>query len=155
MDGWKITSRYSSPWASWQIRKIAGCACAENAGNVFPSTAFKGNRLLAIPAWITSRADARAVMHVGIPNPHWQGKRSRHSRRMRNPQFYVSRKRSMAIVMILHHWKHWDNPNQVLCHGALHAARAGNIHKITVNITISLHKWHLWYKHRLLTEICC
>ena len=23
-------------WASYQIRKIAGCACAENAGNVFP-----------------------------------------------------------------------------------------------------------------------
>ena len=25
-----------SPWASYQIRKIAGCACAGNAGNVFP-----------------------------------------------------------------------------------------------------------------------
>ena len=24
-------------WASYQIRKIAGCACAGNAGNVFPS----------------------------------------------------------------------------------------------------------------------
>ena len=28
-------------WASYQIRKIAGCACA---GNVFPATDFKGNR---------------------------------------------------------------------------------------------------------------
>ena len=36
---------------------------------------------------------ARAVMHVGIANPQRQGKRSRHSRRMRNPQFYVSGKR--------------------------------------------------------------
>ena len=26
------------PWASYQIRKIAGCACAGNAGNVFPAT---------------------------------------------------------------------------------------------------------------------
>ena len=26
-------------WASYQIRKIAGCACAGNAGNVFPATA--------------------------------------------------------------------------------------------------------------------
>ena len=25
-------------WASYQIRKIAGCACAGNAGNVFPGT---------------------------------------------------------------------------------------------------------------------
>ena len=34
--------------------------------------------------------DARAGMYVGIANPWWRGKRSRHSRRMRNPQFYVS-----------------------------------------------------------------
>ena len=27
------------PWASCQIRKIAGCACAGNAENVFPATA--------------------------------------------------------------------------------------------------------------------
>ena len=33
-----------STWASYQIRKIAGCACAGNAGNVSPSTDFKRNR---------------------------------------------------------------------------------------------------------------
>ena len=32
------------PWASYQIRKIAGCACAGNARNVFLATDFKGNR---------------------------------------------------------------------------------------------------------------
>ena len=32
------------PWASYQIRQIVGCACAGNAGNVFPATDFKGNR---------------------------------------------------------------------------------------------------------------
>ena len=31
-------------WASYQIRKIAGCACAGNAGNVFPATAGKRSR---------------------------------------------------------------------------------------------------------------
>ena len=31
-------------WASYQIRKIASCACAGNVGNVFPATDFKGNR---------------------------------------------------------------------------------------------------------------
>ena len=31
-------------WASYQIRKIAGCVCAGNAGNVFPATDFKENR---------------------------------------------------------------------------------------------------------------
>ena len=42
--------------ASCQIYKVAGCACAGNAGNVFPATDFKGNRELAIPACITARA---------------------------------------------------------------------------------------------------
>ena len=38
----------------------------------------------------------RAVMHVGIAKQLWRGKRSRHSRRMRNPQLCVSGKRPMA-----------------------------------------------------------
>ena len=63
----------STPWASYQIRKIAGCACAGNTGKVFPATDFEGNR------------QARAFMHVEIANLRWQGKRSRYSRRMRNP----------------------------------------------------------------------
>ena len=40
--------------------------------------------------------DARAVMHVAIAYPRWRGKRSRHSRRMCNPQFYVPGKRPMT-----------------------------------------------------------
>ena len=36
--------RFVLHWASYHIRKIAGCACAGNAGNVFPATDFKGNR---------------------------------------------------------------------------------------------------------------
>ena len=36
------------------------------------------------------------VMHVGIANLRWRGERSRHSRRMRNTQFYLSGKRSMG-----------------------------------------------------------
>ena len=36
-------------WASYQIRKIAGCACTENAGNVFPATDFKGKPLVSDP----------------------------------------------------------------------------------------------------------
>ena len=39
---------------------------------------------------------ARALMHVGIAYPRWRGKRSRHSRRMRKPQFYVSDRRPMT-----------------------------------------------------------
>ena len=41
---------------SCQIRKSVGCACAGNAGNVFPATDFKGKRELAIPTCIKTRA---------------------------------------------------------------------------------------------------
>ena len=49
------------------------------------------------------RFHARAVMHAGIANQwflwsRWRRKRSQHSRLMRNAQFYVSRKRSMALI---------------------------------------------------------
>ena len=36
-------------WASYQIRKIAGCACAGNAGNVFPSRRFQRKPLVSDP----------------------------------------------------------------------------------------------------------
>ena len=41
--GWTQNPEWSlqhstHPWASCQMRKIAGCACAVNAGNVFPTT---------------------------------------------------------------------------------------------------------------------
>ena len=49
-----ITAVYNISWTSGQIRKIAGCACAGNTGNVFPITDFKGNRYLVIPACITA-----------------------------------------------------------------------------------------------------
>ena len=44
------------PQASYQIRKVAGCTCVGNAGNVFPTTDFKRNRYLVIPACIMARA---------------------------------------------------------------------------------------------------
>ena len=62
-------------WASYQIRKIAGCACAGNDGNVFLATDFKGSRWLAIPACITARASHTS--HTVVPclaavPPPWQ-----------------------------------------------------------------------------------
>ena len=52
-----------SQWASCQIRIIAGCACAENAGIVFPATAGKRSRHASRHV-----RDARAVMQVVIAN---------------------------------------------------------------------------------------
>ena len=51
------------PWASYQIRKITGCACCGNAGNVFPVTAGQRSRHASRHV-----CDARAVMHAGIAN---------------------------------------------------------------------------------------
>ena len=48
---WYIIHLLKHPWASYQIRKIAGCACAVNARNVFPR-----HRGLAIPTCIRARA---------------------------------------------------------------------------------------------------
>ena len=36
-------------WASYQIRKIAGCACAGNAGNVFPHRRLQRKSLVSYP----------------------------------------------------------------------------------------------------------
>ena len=87
----------SIPWASCQIRKIAGCASAGNAG-AFP------------PTPLVSDPDMHHVTHVthvlwcipgsltsGYLRRRWRGKRPRHSRRTRNPQFYVSRKNPILV----------------------------------------------------------
>ena len=42
-SGWLL------PWASCPIRKITGCACAGNAGNVFPRHRFQRKSLVSDP----------------------------------------------------------------------------------------------------------
>ena len=42
-------SSCSNVWASYQIRKIAGCACAGNAGNVSPRRRFQRNPIVGDP----------------------------------------------------------------------------------------------------------
>ena len=90
-NSWHVTA-----WASYQIRKIAGCAYTGNAGNVFPATPRISN---------PDMHHGRCVTHVpwcmpgsltsGFLWSRWRGKRSRHSRRMCSPKFYVSGKRPM------------------------------------------------------------
>ena len=48
-DTW-VPQRFQPPaWASYQMRKIAGCACAGNAGNVFPRRRFQRKPLVGDP----------------------------------------------------------------------------------------------------------
>ena len=66
-----VTSHAYRAWASYQIRKIASCACARNAGKVFPTTDLTGNCQLAISACITARASRHvsgSVIHGGGRN---------------------------------------------------------------------------------------
>ena len=70
---------------------------------------------LAIPACIT----CTCVTHVPWCMPgsltssflrsRWRGKRSRHSRRMRNPHFCVSGKRPISMTMTSHERRHVSN----------------------------------------------
>ena len=54
-------------WVSYQIRKIAVCAWAENAGNGFPTTTG-----LTIPTCITARASR--TCHGACRDCRWRGK---------------------------------------------------------------------------------
>ena len=45
----RYTTWLRPTWASYQIRKIAGCACAGNAGNVFPRRRFQRKLLVSDP----------------------------------------------------------------------------------------------------------
>ena len=76
----------SLAWASCHIRKIAGCACAGNAGNVNDPDMHPDTCVTHTP-W--------CMLGSLTSNFGWgqlQEKRSRHSRSMHNPQFNVSDK---------------------------------------------------------------
>ena len=93
-----LTRRMWANWFTWaycQIRKIAGAHASGMPG------AFSPPARVSYP----DMHHGTCVTHVpwcmpwsltgGFHGSRWRGKRSRHSRRMRNLQFYVSGKRSM------------------------------------------------------------
>ena len=87
-------------WAPYQIRKTTGCACAGNVVNIFPATRLQRKQLVSDPG-----------MHHGTCVTHvpWCMSGSltrgggqnvpRHSRCMRNPQFFVSGKKLMSCTI--------------------------------------------------------
>ena len=91
-----LTKPLMELWASYQIRKIAGCACAGNAGNVFPRRRFQRKPIVSDPG-----------MHHGTCVTHvpWcmsgsltcgDGETFPAFPAHAHPQFYVSGKRPMA-----------------------------------------------------------
>ena len=88
------------PWAYCQIRRNAGCACAGNTGNVFSdpwvSVSDPGmhhDTCVAHVPWCMPGS-----LTSGFVWNWWRGKRSRHSWRIHNPQFYVSGQRRIKNV---------------------------------------------------------
>ena len=82
-------------WASYQICKIAGCACAGNAGNVSPRRRIQRKLLVTIPACIMARASRTCRDACRDHLPTVAGKTFPAFPAHVHPQFYVSGKRPM------------------------------------------------------------
>ena len=96
--------------ASCQIRKIAGCTCPGNARNVFPPSQVSDPNVHHV-ACVTHVPWCMPGSFSGFLWSRWREKRSRHSRRLRNPQVYVSGKRPMlcgvvAVTIVVTHNAH-------------------------------------------------
>ena len=76
--------------------KIAGCACAGNAGNVLPHRQIKGNHKLATPACITARAWCTCRDACQDRLPAVAGQTFPSFPAHAHPQFYLSGKRPMT-----------------------------------------------------------
>ena len=91
--------------ASCQILKTAGFACAGNAGNVLPPPGVSdpdmhhGTCVTHVP-WCMPGS-----LTSGLLWRQWRGKLSHHSRRMLNPKFYVSGKRSISWGWLERKWE--------------------------------------------------
>ena len=83
-------------WASYQLHKIACCACG--CRQRFPCHRLQRKPLVSDLDMDNGTCVTHVpwCMSIGIANPRWRGTRSRHCRRMRNPQFYVSGERPMG-----------------------------------------------------------
>ena len=91
------------------VKQICELCMRQEYRNVFPASTVKRSQHASRHV-----RDARVLMHAGIAN--WQlplesvaGKRSRHSRRMRNPQVCVSGKKAISeqiwhvvIIIMIH-----------------------------------------------------
>ena len=94
----------TSPWASYQIRKVVGCAFAGMPVTFSPPPrvsdpdmhhgTFVTDVLWCMPGSLTS----------SFLWSRWRGNRSRHSRCICNPQFYVSQHQNGYLRMIFQVW---------------------------------------------------
>ena len=99
LPGVQISCRYLAAWASYQIRKIAGAHAPGMPGTFSPPPRVSdpdihhGTCVTHVP-WCMPGS-----LTGGFRWIRQRGKRSRHSRRMRNSQFYTSGKRPMKVYL--------------------------------------------------------
>ena len=75
-------------WASYQIRKIAGCACAGNAGNVFHGRRFQRKPIVSDPGMHHGACVTHVPRCMSGSLACADGEKcSRHFRRMRTRNF--------------------------------------------------------------------
>ena len=92
-------------------------------------------------------------MHFGIANPRWWAKRARHTRRMRNPQFYMSGERPMLpqsvslSVMALHRNKRWVN--------AVIQAFPSRLYQLSTQLSTQYALIEAFGMHKVLCKIMC
>ena len=76
----------------FMLHFLVGCACAGNAGNVFPPPRVSGPDMRHGTCVTRVLWCMPGSLASGFLWSRWRGKRSRYSRLTRNPQFYVSSK---------------------------------------------------------------
>ena len=76
-----------------------GYACAGNPGNVSPPSRVSDPEMHRDPCVKHVPLCMPGSLASGFLGSRWWGKRSQHSWRMRNPQFYVSGKKPMWCMM--------------------------------------------------------
>ena len=81
-------------WAACQIRKITVWACAGTPPRWVSNPDMHHGTCVTHVPWCMPRS-----LTNGFRWSRWRGKRSRHSRRMPNPQIYVSGKRPMGFIL--------------------------------------------------------
>ena len=92
-----VLIRFFTPqWASYQIRKLWVVHAPGMPGTFSPP---KKKSLVSDPACITARAWRTCCDACRDRLPALAGRPSRHSRRMRNPQFFVSDKKPMVYTL--------------------------------------------------------
>ena len=109
--GWVIAhENWTSwvPWASYQIRKIAGCACAGYTGNVFPRHRLQRKPLVSDPGMHNGTCVTHAPWCMSGSLTRGGGENVPAFPAHAHPQFYVSgkrpmRKRSNITRYCMHH----------------------------------------------------